>query len=153
MQATIMIANPIIIIIQVEVSGIGDAPRGGGEAIGGSAIGPGSPTEISVVGGISSVGGSVGAGGKSVSAGGESVDAGEESVNAGGKSVDTVCVVAQDPKVSLHCSERAVRSIVFCGTILLTATGVVGGSWVPWGEVDVVVIVDVVSVLPCGLII
>src|SRR5579872_7067741 len=127
-----MTANPTIIIIQVEVSGTADAPRGGVGVIGSCGIGPGSPTEITGVGGVSGADGkSVGAGGESVGAGGESVGAGGESVGAGGESVGAVCVIGQDAEVARHRSENSLRSItLLSGAILLRMAGVCAVSWV-----------------------
>src|SRR5579872_3496999 len=134
-----MTANPTIIIIQVEVSGTADAPRGGVGVIGSCGIGPGSPTEITGVGGVSGADGKSvgaggetgGAGGESVGAGGESVGAGGESVGAGGESVGAVCVIGQDAEVARHRSENSLRSItLLSGAILLRMAGVCAVSWV-----------------------
>jgi hypothetical protein len=157
LQATIMIPNPIIIIIQVELSGTGDATRGGVEVVTGSGIGAGSPTEITGVGDVSGVGESVGTVGESVGTVGESVGTVGESVGTVGESVDAVresvgvvresisavCkfigIVTQDAEVTPHWSERALKSItLLCGTGLLPKVGVIGAAWVSWLVVDIV---------------
>ncbi|HEY2529323.1 MAG TPA: hypothetical protein VGJ20_15475, partial [Xanthobacteraceae bacterium] len=138
-----MIPNPIIIIIQVELSGTGDATRGGVEVVTGSGIGAGSPTEITGVGDVSGVGESVGTVGESVGTVGESVDAVRESVGVVRESISAVCkfigIVTQDAEVTPHWSERALKSItLLCGTGLLPKVGVIGAAWVSWLVVDIV---------------